>query len=402
MSRMNAQATPLFRKILPAAILVACCLTTFVTHCDAQGFRLFRRNQQQQPKVAYHLDENSGPWLIMCASFDGMHGKQDAARLAEELSTKFKNVYVYHRQVDLGKKLANKGRGFAKPKAGGKENVPAREMKPVNGSQVRDEYAVLIGDFAKIDDASAQRALAEVKRLQPQSLQHLAQGNEDSTLASARMRAQSDAIFGTENSNGWKAMNNQSIQAGQPLKFAFLMANPLLSETYFSSQRIDPYIIKINTGLPNSLLNNKKKYSVKVASFSGKTIVKKNDIDRLRNARPSDSLMKAEQRASILASYLRKKGFEAYEFHDRYESYVCVGGFDWVSKEVGGVKQPNPEVEKIVRTFRGRSTANGVVFHGYKLPGKLLSAGITCDSNPVTVTVPKAPQRRAGIRGMFR
>lgn len=400
-SRTN-RLQPLFAPITLLAASVFLTFSTTTATVDAQGLRLFRRSKPEPSKVSYNLTQNAGPWLIMCASFDGQHGKHDASRLAEELSAQFPHIYVYHRQVDLGKKVADKGIGYAKPTVGGEENVPDRIMKPANGSKIRDEYAVLVGDFAKIDDASAQRALATIKKLQPKSLKHLDQVSEESTLASARIRAQSDAIFGNASSNGWKTLNNQALVSKQPLKFAFLMANPLLSEAYFSSQKVDPYIVKINTGLPNSLLKNDKAYTVKVASFNGKTFTKRTDMDRLRNSRPSNSLMQAEQRASILASYLRKKGFDAYEFHDRYESYVCVGGFDWARKEVNGEIYENPEVLKVKKIFRGQSRNNGVTFEGYALPGQLLSAGITCDSNPEAVAVPKAPERRAGIRGMFR
>ncbi|MEL7496099.1 MAG: hypothetical protein AAFN77_00710 [Planctomycetota bacterium] len=389
----------------PAMVICLTVATLALAAIDAnaQGIRLFGRKPAKQEKVSYDLTDTAGPWLIMCAAFDGEHGQQDAFRLAEELRTVYKQkVYIYHRQNNIEKKISDKGLGFSKPVAGGKSNVRDREMKLYNGEAVRNEYAVLIGDFKNIDDETAQKTLAGVKQVQPQSLNHLNDGASDSTLSGARIRAQSDAMFGDKTTKNWMSMNNQALKSDQPLRFAFLMANPVLADNFFEANRIDPYLVKINTGLPNSLLDNDKPYSVKIASFKGITTINENEIEAKRNRKPTQRLMQAEQRASILASYLRKQGVEAYEFHDRYESYVCVGGFEWVTRDQNGEMYTNPEVQKVMQQFSGRNAGDGRRIEGYPLPAKLLAAGITCDSNPRPVMIPKVEVKQSGFRRLFR
>lgn len=398
---LSTPASPASRWLL-MSLAVAVSWTGVFSSTTLGQFRLFRPSQEEQP-VSYELTESSGPWLIMCASFDGRDGQQDAQRLADELRTQYKlKTYVYHRTVDLQESVIDKGLGFSEPTNGGRENVPQRAMRLYNGEEVRQEYAVLVGDYAAIDSAKAQRTLAGLKELKPQSLNHHKEGIEDSSLSGSRMRAQSDAMFGAKRSSDWTAMNNQALASDRPLRFAFLLANPKLPEEYFAKNRVDKYLIKINTGLPHSLLKNKGLYTVKVASFAGKTFIKGSEIDKLKNTKPTSTLMKCEMKASILASYLRKQGYDAYEFHDRYESYVCVGSFDWVTKkENGEVVAFNPDVEAVVKRFQGRSAGHGRAV-GFTLPIQLIEAGITCDTKPVSVVVPKVEAKRAGIGRFFR
>ena len=47
-------------------------------------------------------------------------------------------------------------------------------------------------------------------------------------------------------------------------------------------------------------------------------------------------LVEAAKKAHVLTVEFRKLGVEAYEFHDRCESYVCIGSFDWVAREDSG------------------------------------------------------------------
>ena len=41
-------------------------------------------------------------------------------------------------------------------------------------------------------------------------------------------------------------------------------------------------------------------------------------------------------------------GVEAYVFHDRFESYVCVGSFEWIKKN----NQQNPQVVKLINSYK--------------------------------------------------
>ena len=58
--------------------------------------RFMGRSNAKTAKL--NLTQNAGPWLIMCASFDGEDGRQQAINLANELRTKhsFKAVSYTH------------------------------------------------------------------------------------------------------------------------------------------------------------------------------------------------------------------------------------------------------------------------------------------------------------------
>jgi len=64
---------------------------------NAQRFRLpFGNNKTQTTLESVELTQKSGPWLIMCASFSGKNGHQQAFRLAQELRQSLRlNTYVY-------------------------------------------------------------------------------------------------------------------------------------------------------------------------------------------------------------------------------------------------------------------------------------------------------------------
>ncbi|MGL4513347.1 MAG: hypothetical protein ACRCT8_09680, partial [Lacipirellulaceae bacterium] len=64
-----------------------------------------------------------------------------------------------------------------------------------------------------------------------------------------------------------------------------------------------------------------------------------------------DPLVEAAENAHLLCEEMRRLGWDAYEFHDRTESYVTVGSFDEVTTNNG---QPSADVTQIVQTFGAR------------------------------------------------
>ena len=98
----------------------------------------------------------------------------------------------------------------------------------------------------------------------------------------------------------------------------------------------------------------------------------------------------AAAKAHRLTSELRKMGVEAYVFHDRFESYVCVGSFEWIKKN----NQQNPQVVKLINSYK----ANVEDLPG--IPGavrprvlpSLKKYDIAFDPQPVPVLVPKPQQ----------
>ena len=89
-----------------------------------------------------------------------------------------------------------------------------------------------------------------------------------------------------------------------PLGGATPVPNPLLPIEYFNHKGIvDPFIAKLNSDSKYSLLNNKKTYTVRIATFSGDTSMKKNS-DSFVNAVPvaqQGSLAPQEDDGALIA-----------------------------------------------------------------------------------------------------
>jgi len=104
-----------------------------------------------------------------------------------------------------------------------------------------------------------------------------------------------------------------------PLRLALLVTNPLLPKEVLDQAGIDQFILNLNKGVPYSLLDNPKAYTLKVASFSGEVIIRPKDIAiRKAQRQKKSSLVEAAKRAEILTKYLRSQKIEAYQFHDRH------------------------------------------------------------------------------------
>src|SRR3954470_2369796 len=107
----------------------------------------------------YSLTQDSGPWLIVAASFSGTGGEKQARDLASELRDKF-HLHAYVHEMDFKFKDDSDNTG----KYGATNRRRLRR-----GDEVR-EIAVLVGDFASISGPDAQQMLAYVKSLEPAAL----------------------------------------------------------------------------------------------------------------------------------------------------------------------------------------------------------------------------------------
>ena len=353
-----------------------------------------------------NLTQEAGPWLIMCASFDGEDGRQQAINLANELRTKHRfNAYVYRQHFDFASEIADLGKGYQKPTAGGTANLRQRKMQLVKENE-KTEYAVLVGDYKSVESSQAQRDLAVIKNLQPETLEIYSADIRDTSRPGARLRADSEAIFGSNGAVKQMNLGNSKF----PLKLSLLVTNPMIPEDQLAAEAVDQYIVRLNEHQKYTLLDNPKAYTLKVASFSGEVLVRQQDIEarqadrewqiKERNGKNNSSLVEAAKRARILTEYFRRQNVEAYQFHDRHSSYVCVGGFDWVSEGEGPNARANPDIEALVKVFAAKPFRGGVTT--FALPARLLEAGVTCDANPLTVAVPRVKKQMAKRRSLLR
>jgi len=348
---------------------------------NAQLFKLpFGANKSQSTVGSVQLTQNAGPWLIMCASFSGSNGQQQAFRLAQELREAFRlKAYVYRHNRDIAQDFQGKGVGWEIVQEAGEHRVRPKQMKLAAGDSV-EEIAVLVGDFSSIEDSAAQKTMAHIKAVHPR------------TMADYDTQPDSKTVG--------------------PLKAAFLMPNPMLPDEYFEVRKIDESVLKWNSKTKYSLLKNPGAYSVRVATFDGDSSF---ELDQIQQTTAKDLWMKkkgkvvtssklvnAAKKATVLTAALRKQGIEAYEFHDRLESYVCVGGYDWMVQEgADGKKRNNPDMVAVIKKFKGEVLQSNGAMRTYKLPDKLVRAGIACDVQPIPVLIPKASTSRSAVKKIF-
>ncbi len=351
------------------------------------------RRMRKTNEASFKLTESDGPWLIMCASFGGDDAMTDAKKLASELRKNNLKSYVYQHKFDRPSEVEGlEMERFSNADEG--EGVRRQRMK--FASLRHDEIAVLVGDFPAIEDSRAQRMLREIKQLNPDS------------LATSTIDAEADPLrdwreFARRNGSG------SEEQPKGPMRLAFLLPNPLFPDEYFDSVRVDSFVLNLNKRVKHSLLNNPQRFSVRVATFRGSSTFAINESDKLERERGflkrlgkpvvNSKLADAAAKANRLTEELRKLGVDAYEFHDRSESYVCVGGFDWVTRSRGGQGTYNPEVARVVNKFKGhiRDIPN---MKGALQPKQLPSlrkTDIVFDIAPTPVEVPKMPIRSIGL-----
>jgi hypothetical protein len=160
-----------------------------------------------------------------------------------------------------------------------------------------------------------------------------------------------------------------------------------LPKEYFAARGIDKLVVEMNKGVDNSLLDCRAKYSVKVATFNGSVLIHQGQIREVEKGKPLESrLAQAAEKAHKLTTELRKKGWEAYEFHDRESSIVCIGHFDTVGMpRADGKIEIDPDIHKIMDTFG--ASKEGLAA-GESLKPKHL-VGIPLDIQPIPVEVPK-------------
>jgi hypothetical protein len=329
--------------------------------------RLFTLNRvEADPQKVYELTPQNGPWMIMACSFSGPHAMEEAQALVLELRSRYKlPAYLYRKRFDLEEEeLPTRVDRYGRP-------VKLRYQR---GEEI-DEVAVLVGDFPSIDSPEALATLQKIKYCRPKCLE-ISEGKSTSrNLAAWRL---------------FSSFADPERQKKGPMRNAFLTVNPLLPREMFTPPGLDDLLVKANEGVEYSLLNCPGKYTVQVATFTGKIAIKPEEIERLKRERfdPSKSeLVVAAQMAHKLAEALRLKGYEAYVFHDRYASVVTVGSFDWITRQLpDGTVEFNPQVRAIMEQFRGELVTEGPMAGSY-VPRTLV--GIPFDISPIPVLVPK-------------
>jgi hypothetical protein len=341
------------------------------------------------PEAMHPLAEKDGPWLILATTFRGETARDDARRLVNELRTKHRlKAHTHEQAFDYTGEQAGIGLN--------PDGSPKR-MRYANAERVI-EVAVLVGDFASFEDPRGQKALQAVKGLRPESLGGPA----------AKNRLVADFL----------QANRQPAGSGDrpPLHAALLIPNPLLPADYFARQEVDDFVLAMNADVAHSLLDCPGRYTVRVATFTGSGSFATGgaepppapsglvDMNRflaalkgsgwrdpqVRGVERESRLVEAADNAHRLTEALRRAGWQAWEFHDRDSSIVCVGAIDQLAvPTAAGRPEPHPEIARIVK---GLGPDQAALARGQVMPRAF--GGILLDVQPKPIDVPRRPAGR--------
>jgi hypothetical protein len=284
---------------------------------------------ENDPNKEYFLSEKNGPWMVMVATFrdiedesrmlkgkKGLSAEEAARKLIYELRAKGIPAYSFDQEskrekIDTYDRLGNPNKRVYKAQ--------------------RPMICVLAGNYSKVDDPLAQKTLAFVKRYQPKFL------------------AGSGGVVRSEK---------------DPFKGAFLTINPTLQPEEIAARKPDQEIRVLNSGIDYPLVKLDKKFTLRIATFTGKSVVplgnssyrgrESNFEKSLQHSGPYN-LARAGEDATQLTYALRQNSqatqllgrprFEAYVYHDRFQSIVTVGGFN---------SDQDPDIRRLADIFRAK------------------------------------------------
>ena len=317
------------------------------------------------------LTDEQGPWMIMALAFRGPSAIDDASQTVRELRQKHKlAAYIHQKTYDFSDSFVGRGVDrFGNP----------RRMRHQQNTSF-EEVAILIGNYASVDDPQAQRDLNKIKSLTLNSIQ---KEDKKKSRSFAELRRIHNEILKKENAN-----------PGGVMKLAFITTNPILPEEYFRPQGVDRFVAQLNDNIEHSLLECPREFTVKVATFTGLAAVHPKHIEEIETkGMKSSRLEKGAIKAHRLTIALRAKGYEAYQFHDRKQSIVTVGSFAQPEKvDQEGRFVYTSEVQDLLQRFSAKrqGSISGVQHPGLQtgiLPETLL--GIPFDIQPVLIPVPQ-------------
>ncbi len=176
---MNVRRVPLWI----ALVALAGCFSA-VAEAAPWSKITTRKKPESADSGKYALAESNGPWMILAASFSGDGAENQARELVEELRTRFKvPAYVFQKEFDFSKPM--QGRGV--DRYGGPQSMRYRRSDDIV------EIAVMVGDYASVNDPAAQKMLKKLKFAKPAALDVEKRGTSAQTLgACARSRLPSD------------------------------------------------------------------------------------------------------------------------------------------------------------------------------------------------------------------
>ncbi len=301
----------------------------------------------------FQLSADQGPWMILAASLSGDDAQTKAEALARELQQTLKvECYVLDKTFDHASMLKTDRRQTVDIVSG---NIESRRVRMANQSS-EHVCAVLVGNFASLEDPAIKDLLQTIRTAQPAALT----GKDAAETKDPSKAESSNWLVSSARRVIWSRTDRQSNKNKGPMGAAFVTRNPLLPDDFFQAPKVDELVADLNKNVEHSLLKCPKRFTVRVASFQGTAITDFGTGGAASTPKElSDNLDQAADKANRLTSALRGKGVEAYEFHDQYASYVTIGSFDELgTTQPNGELQFSPEIRRILDEYCGYTTVD--------------------------------------------
>lgn len=284
-----------------------------------------KRSVASDPNGDYTLTEIEGPWLILAATFTGEMGQVRAQELALEFRSQHNlPAFIYEETFDFTGPLDQ-------------PTTTGRQLRYANATRYA-AYAVLVGEFDSYNHPDIEKTLRTVKTIRPKVFSEVTPEDEVGAMSSIR-RIRSDLLGAKNNST-----------AG-PMYNAYLTRNPLLPETFTQAPEVDSFVSSLNKNVEYSLLDCEARYTVVVRTFEGLSTTMIGGKTKNELNPDKDRLDAGMAMANKMVTALRKKGVEAYEFHDRTRSLVTIGSFDSLGTNSRNGFQYTPEIQRVIQEY---------------------------------------------------
>ncbi len=322
------------------------------------GFTLDPVRKVPNKPVATSIDAKAAPskiavtaehggWMIMVKSYAGPDSRQKAEMLAEDIrKTHGIQSLLFERnseerkaeqaqleairkreneKVDPFNKLQEQIKREAEANGSIFKPTMATVKVPRPYHETPEQWVVFVGGFKTMDDARAN--LPTVKKWPAPKDERLM----DAGLVGGEQ---------TDSKTGQKEFKATS-QSLNPYPSSMVVPNPAAAKANMEEKaKLDPFVVKLNEGIENSLLAVKKPWTLAVKSYTMPTSRASTEGDgrsvfdmKKKGSTGLDRIKAIEVESEALARALRDKSmkphpFETFVLHHTHGSIVTVGQFD--------------------------------------------------------------------------
>ncbi len=343
-------------------------LVVFVLTVGAPGYSMAAgpgSRIEADPNKQYRLSKRNGPWMIMVASMQDVP-KERRTKHGLSAQEAADRMVLAIRQTGIPAYTFSQKQAYDEIKTSSRRTGEKTERKYISQ---HDRVVVVAGNYPAAKDANAQKTLNFVKGLAPEVDPgiklikphiYLSQKKANERFGQLR-KGFMERLHGLLKDPRNGAVYRPTPGRPDPLSRAFLMPNPLLSPKEVMGSKRDPLLINLNKDMEHTLVACPSKYSLVVATFRGKTSTHLNQNALEKSASKLDeklgtTLDRAALDAWRMTEALRTakslgydRDYEAYVYHDRYQSIVTIGSFD---------SKTDPRIKILTEKFRAKMRVN--------------------------------------------